>query len=422
MEIKIQCGCGVKFAFEVEPVQGRMPVALACPRCGADQTAQANQQIALKLAPAPLPDGRRGLKILNLPGYNIDPPPVPIAIPVAALRGDTTPLAIPIGDHSATTAAAPVAAALPPGMPPAPEAPAAPSVGGLKVNKTKKAESHAPPPVPSTTAEPVEESAAPRKTYTPLPAPVYDDEPPKGILGWLKVSGKAVAGTAVGFLVVLKFLIKTPFLAKLIAVIFGTVAASKSSEALNLDWNFKYDNATQIYVKADDNKKVVDACNVYWQSQSKPLKVEASGLHSVMENHYLVTPPHQGYVAIVGSFNWSTNFVDGLSKDLSTQLNTTTIMFMEKEDFKKGGHRFAVFQSGQKQFSYNYAMWMAGQEIKDSFQVEGEDWVKQNGYFKPGKEGFAEFDTLHANLISHKLGLHWYDAPDQTSGYHDLSD
>jgi len=59
MEIKIQCGCGTKFKFDVEPVNGRMPVAVTCPSCGTNCTTDANQQIAQKLggtsyaAPAP---------------------------------------------------------------------------------------------------------------------------------------------------------------------------------------------------------------------------------------------------------------------------------------------------------------------------------------------------------------------------------
>src|SRR6266568_4055951 len=44
--IKIQCGCGQRYAFDVEPVQGRMPYAVACPACGVDGTAAANELIA----------------------------------------------------------------------------------------------------------------------------------------------------------------------------------------------------------------------------------------------------------------------------------------------------------------------------------------------------------------------------------------
>jgi hypothetical protein len=48
--IKIQCGCGQKYAFEVEPFRGRMPQRVECPACGADGTTAANQAIAEQLA------------------------------------------------------------------------------------------------------------------------------------------------------------------------------------------------------------------------------------------------------------------------------------------------------------------------------------------------------------------------------------
>jgi hypothetical protein len=44
--VKIFCVCGQKYAFEVEPVHGGMPVPVACPVCHRDGTEQANQIIA----------------------------------------------------------------------------------------------------------------------------------------------------------------------------------------------------------------------------------------------------------------------------------------------------------------------------------------------------------------------------------------
>jgi hypothetical protein len=50
--IKIQCDdCGQRYAFDVEPVNGQMPAAIACPTCGADGTTAANESIARLLPP-----------------------------------------------------------------------------------------------------------------------------------------------------------------------------------------------------------------------------------------------------------------------------------------------------------------------------------------------------------------------------------
>src|SRR5438270_9653729 len=46
MRIKLQCDCGQRFAFEVEPINDRMPAPVECPACGADSTAAANAAIA----------------------------------------------------------------------------------------------------------------------------------------------------------------------------------------------------------------------------------------------------------------------------------------------------------------------------------------------------------------------------------------
>jgi len=43
--IKIICHCGQKYAFEVQPVDGRMPVAVNCPVGGRDGTIAANESI-----------------------------------------------------------------------------------------------------------------------------------------------------------------------------------------------------------------------------------------------------------------------------------------------------------------------------------------------------------------------------------------
>ena len=51
--IKIQCECGQRYAFEIEPVDGRMPSPIACPGCGADGTAAANAIIAQDVTAQP---------------------------------------------------------------------------------------------------------------------------------------------------------------------------------------------------------------------------------------------------------------------------------------------------------------------------------------------------------------------------------
>jgi len=46
MTIKVQCSCGTRYAFDVEPQGGVMPFKVTCPACQADGTEAANQIIA----------------------------------------------------------------------------------------------------------------------------------------------------------------------------------------------------------------------------------------------------------------------------------------------------------------------------------------------------------------------------------------
>lgn len=84
--VKIECGCGQHYAFDVEPVNGQMSSAVACPVCGADGTAAANAIIAGKTPPpftgppvrstSPVPGPRPGPVRVNTPA-----PPTPAIAP-----------------------------------------------------------------------------------------------------------------------------------------------------------------------------------------------------------------------------------------------------------------------------------------------------------------------------------------------------
>jgi hypothetical protein len=117
MELKIICDCGQKYKFEVEPVNGRMPVTVNCPVCGADGTNTANGMLSQTFSnPArPIPVG----PIVQPAG--VPPPPVaaPAPPPAGGLRLNRpapapavmSPAPIPSAP-AAITAAHPMAPAL----------------------------------------------------------------------------------------------------------------------------------------------------------------------------------------------------------------------------------------------------------------------------------------------------------------------
>jgi hypothetical protein len=85
-ELKVECDCGQRYKFDVEPVNGRMPFTVNCPACGVDGTQKANvllqqaEAVAEAFAAAPpiVPSPGPRLRV-NLPAHSPSgsvPPPV----------------------------------------------------------------------------------------------------------------------------------------------------------------------------------------------------------------------------------------------------------------------------------------------------------------------------------------------------------
>ena len=96
MEIKVQCDCGQKFKFDVEPVNGQVPFAVKCPVCGFDATPRANVILQQVLASAPPPPASAPAPLsiaaaapALAPAYT--PPPAPAPMRPAGLSINRTP-------------------------------------------------------------------------------------------------------------------------------------------------------------------------------------------------------------------------------------------------------------------------------------------------------------------------------------------
>lgn len=90
MLLKLNCQCGQKYSFDVEPVNGRMPFTVACPMCGIDGTAAANAILA-QMAPAQ-PAQKPQFTILSVSGTTPAPaqPAPTYQAPPAAPAAPTT--------------------------------------------------------------------------------------------------------------------------------------------------------------------------------------------------------------------------------------------------------------------------------------------------------------------------------------------
>ena len=64
--VKIICSCGQKYAFDVYPLNGRMPASVQCPVCGVDGTAAANEIMERTLGAQPAPPAPQPVPVLKL--------------------------------------------------------------------------------------------------------------------------------------------------------------------------------------------------------------------------------------------------------------------------------------------------------------------------------------------------------------------
>ena len=78
MTIKVQCECGARYSFEIEPQNGAMPFPVNCPACKADGTAAANEIIAQTLEAEQKTQPRLRMKAAAAPAV------AAVAVPQAA--------------------------------------------------------------------------------------------------------------------------------------------------------------------------------------------------------------------------------------------------------------------------------------------------------------------------------------------------
>jgi len=88
--IKIQCDCGQRYAFDVEPVGGRMPWTVKCPACGVDGTDAANAALARTLPAQPaLAAPSAAASRVPAPARAVPPVLPPASARIPAGRGPT---------------------------------------------------------------------------------------------------------------------------------------------------------------------------------------------------------------------------------------------------------------------------------------------------------------------------------------------
>lgn len=102
--VKVQCGCGQRYTFDVEPVDGLLPAPVSCPVCGADGTAAANAAIAQSVSAQPTTVVAPGAPLRVAVARQSDRPATPTEpVPPAARRSPRLPGQVdrPQAEHEA---------------------------------------------------------------------------------------------------------------------------------------------------------------------------------------------------------------------------------------------------------------------------------------------------------------------------------
>lgn len=362
MEIKVQCDCGQKFKFDVEPVNGHVPFVVRCPVCGLDGTPRANVILQQLLAFAP-----------------VAPAPAPISI--------------------AASAPAPTPALTPP---PAPMRPAA-----LSINR---------PPVSAPSAPPgftAIQSAAEDETEPEVPVKMR--EITIGWKTWLVVGVVIVVALAGSYK-------KWSKKFTLVKDIVGLVS-DISGGGISATDGFYYQGHEETVFAEDDHVLLVQSTNAavvaaavaeYWAEQAKKRlsSIAITNYEQISdEARFVILPERQGGVRVdVDYFSDEQHAkkVDGLTKALSGRLSTLALCEVTdlagSEDDDTYTYSVIIYQRGEKMFQFDHRVRFRGRSVKETSRVTGEAWAKELG-FRPGLIGFSGFSLEDAEKLAQLAGF-----------------
>jgi hypothetical protein len=110
--VKIECDCGQRYAFDVEPVDGRMTSSVACPACGSDGTSTANDIISHCCTPLPpmTPDSAAApAPVATAPALKVSAPGHSESAPSTRITANATQLGLVGPDQARHEARAKIA-------------------------------------------------------------------------------------------------------------------------------------------------------------------------------------------------------------------------------------------------------------------------------------------------------------------------
>lgn len=356
MEIKVQCDCGQKFKFDVEPLHGRMPFTVNCPVCGLDGTARANVIMQQLLPPQPITS-------------SAPPPPSHIPAPSSAPA-------------------------------PAPMRPA-----GLSISRPPAAQ-----PAAVEASETPEELQAEETSNGAGGVHLVK----LGWKGWGAIALVIILGIGSSYLKSAQRSMVRDGLDWVFDKITGKSSATSDdpvsvaiggADSTAAKTVLPDDNGIMVLVKNPDAAVVAQACQDFYSERNQTKLYRQISTNAAAEGLFNLHPANQSYVEIDGPVIWEAKDVlnvTALSEFLSRKLATTCVCALMGDDAESG--TVAIYENGERRFRCDHEIRLSKGELVDDVQLDGQAWAAGLG-FKPGAKGWNGFTMDDADQLTQRLGF-----------------
>lgn len=348
MEIKVQCDCGQKFKFEVEPVHGRMPFTVNCPVCGADGTPRANVILQQLLPPQPLASGSA-------------PPPAPA---------------------------------------PAPMRPA-----GLSISRPQPP----PPAVTAAEADPAESAAAedsPESGGVHVIKLGWKGWGAIAVVVLLGIGGSYLKSAQRSFVRdSLDWVFDKVTGKSSTTTDEATSVSLAGKESAAIKTVLPDDNGIMVLVKQPDAAAVAQGCVDFYAEHNKQKLYSLTTTNDQAEGVFMVQAVDNSYVEIDGAISWEAKDVanvTALSEFLSKKFATTCVCALMGDDAEAG--TVVIYENGERKFRCDRELRIRNGDVVDDVKIAGQAWATGLG-FQPGADGWKGFTMEDADHLTQQIGF-----------------